>query len=121
MKAALLLASSLLFAGFAPQKGLIISDTEVVCTINRATSIDQLKEFKSRLWNERKITFDITQYEMDGNNQLINFSFAVDCHDGFKGAAKRTFFTNRTRIGFYRSYLPTAKVPFAIGKMPFRK
>lgn len=121
MKVALLLTLAFLFAGLAPKSGLLITDTEVTCTINRNVTLEQLKAYKTRLWEEKKITFDIEKYEVDDKNRISRLGISVDCHDGFKGTAVRTLSNNRTKIGFHRSYVPEASTPFVIGKMPFRR
>ncbi len=121
MKTALLIALALFFTSLAPMQGLLITTDEVICTIDRTTTIEQLREFKTRLWKEKKITLDINRCEVNDENQIDELEFAVDCHDGFKGSAVSTLHTRRTKVGFYRSYIPQANTPFAIGKIPFRK
>jgi hypothetical protein len=122
MKTALLIAFALFFTSLAPKKGLLITTDEVICTIDRTTTIEQLQAFKTRLWNEKKITLDINEFEVnDENNHIEKVGIAVDCHDGFKGSITTTLHTRWAKVGFYRSYASQANTPFAIGKMPFRK
>jgi len=121
MKTALLIVLALFSTNLAPKRGLIITANEVICTIDRTTTIEQLQDFKTQLWNEKKITFNINRYEVNDNNSIDELGFDVDCHDGFKGSLLTTLHTRWTKVGFYRSYTPKAATPFLIGKMPLRK
>ncbi len=96
--------------------GLQISDTKVVLIIDKNTTAEDLKYFKSELWSKKGITFDVYQISRDAHDMITFIEIKVDCHDGQFGSASYRL-TNSTRIGFIRDYKTLADQAFAIGNI----
>jgi hypothetical protein len=104
-----------LLLAFTSTPGLKISDNEVSLAIDKHTTRDQLLKFKQKLWEIKKITFNIEQLTLTPNNEIETIRISVDCHDGFKGNAANNLQLSSSKIGFVRNYEPSSDIPFKIG------
>ena len=97
--------------------GLSISDQKVKCVISQNTTESQLQNFKTELWEKKKIRFDVERLDFTSDKRISRIKISVDCNDGFKGSAQMVFKDDNSKMNFYRIYDEKAESPFGIGEL----
>lgn len=117
MRTILLFVVTSFFGWFAEGDGLSISDQKVRCVISQNTTESQLQEFKTELWEKKKIRLDVDRLDLTPDKRISRIKISVDCNDGFKGTAQMVFKDDNSKMNFYRIYDEKAESPFGIGEL----
>jgi hypothetical protein len=84
---------------------------------NSKTRFDDLVNAQNIALKANGIVIKYKTLKFDSEGGLVSIEMAVDCKDGYSGAANSGQLQNSSKFGFKRDYSGAASSPFEIGNL----
>jgi len=96
---------------------LKLTNDEVILSIGKDATDDQLSNFKKQL-ADKKITIHVDELKRDAGEKIVFIKISVNCGDEFSGSVGQKLTKDKPFVGFYRNYTIGAKSPFGMTPAP---